>query len=235
LANILPYDASKRRVGDDWPPFGHTMVGLARIRNIRMAIESVIKNGIEGDYVELGVWRGGSCIYAKALIDALEPQGKRRVVLLDAFGELPGEANYGEAADYLSVSLERVRHHFSNYGVLDDRVDFVKGLFNNTAAQTAATRKGAPVAVLRIDGNFYDSYADALYAFYESVPVGGFIIFDDIRSHPPVLRCWQDFVSDHGIREVLLVVDEADPHAMWFQKKYKISIDQKKRRPHQVR
>ena len=74
---------------------------------------------------------------------------------------------------------------------------------------------------------------DALYAFYESVPVGGFVIFDDIRSHPAVALAWADFCLDQGITEVLQVVDDKDPHAQWFRKQQAVPINQAKKRPPQ--
>lgn len=44
------------------------------------------------------------------------------------------------------------------------------------------------IAVLRVDGNFYDSYQDAMYYMYDVVRIGGIMIFDDVMSHPPVNR-----------------------------------------------
>jgi hypothetical protein len=42
--------------GNDWTYLGHTMVGLARLRNLRALPEDVIHHGIEGYYIETGVW-----------------------------------------------------------------------------------------------------------------------------------------------------------------------------------
>lgn len=109
FANVAPYDAELRRVGNDWPPSGLTMIGSLRMRNIRMAIESVVGDRIPRDYVELGVWRGGSCIFAKLLLDELDSNGARKVVLLDAFESI---ANYGGIAGFLTVSEDVVRENF---------------------------------------------------------------------------------------------------------------------------
>ena len=80
------YNSTLRLLGRDWPPYGHTMVGHMRLRNIRDTLQRVAHDKVEGDYVELGVWRGGSCIYAKAVIDVELEQPERHVHLLDAFG-----------------------------------------------------------------------------------------------------------------------------------------------------
>jgi len=154
LAQLAPFDAEQRRTGQDWPPAGHTMVGTARLRNIRMALEAVVADGVPGDFMELGVWRGGACIFAKALLDVLDPAGGRRVVLLDAFGDIPG---YAAVMAFLAVSEPQVRHNFAKYGVLDDSVVMIKGLFKDTVEKYGKERAGAPIAVLRLDSNFYDS------------------------------------------------------------------------------
>ena len=128
LSHLAPFDYEARRKGGEWPPAGHTMIGILRMRNIRMAIETVIAEGIPGDFIELGVWRGGACIYAKALIDALDPHSERAVVLMDVFGEI---ANYGHAASFLAVPEAQVRANFVKYLGPDalKGVVFVKGLF----------------------------------------------------------------------------------------------------------
>lgn len=66
----------------------------------------------------------------------------------------------------------------------------------------------------------------ALYAMYEDVPVGGIVIFDDVMSHAPVMRCWKDFKADHGLPEEL---NRIDLHSAWFRKKVATKIDQAKR------
>ena len=95
----------------------------------------------------------------------------------------------------------------------------------------ATERGGAPIAVLRLDGNFYDSHQDALYALYEAVPVGGYVIFDDIRSHVAVKEAWADFCKDQGIVEKLELVDDTDPNGAWFKKSRAVVVDHAKRRP----
>ena len=61
----------QRLIGRDWPAFGTTMVGHARLHNVRHAIEHAVASGVEGDFAELGVWRGGVATYARAVLNAL--------------------------------------------------------------------------------------------------------------------------------------------------------------------
>ena len=100
------YNSTLRLLGRDWPPYGHTMVGHMRLRNIRTTLQRVAHEKIEGDYVELGVWRGGSCIYAKAVIDIELEQPERHVHLLDAFG-LVKDYNHGKGSSFLAVERDQ--------------------------------------------------------------------------------------------------------------------------------
>ena len=46
-----------------WPvKCGFTIVGLMRIRNVAHLLLAVMSNSVDGDYVEAGVWRGGTGI-----------------------------------------------------------------------------------------------------------------------------------------------------------------------------
>jgi O-methyltransferase/demethyldecarbamoylnovobiocin O-methyltransferase/8-demethyl-8-(2,3-dimethoxy-alpha-L-rhamnosyl)tetracenomycin-C 4'-O-methyltransferase len=200
---------------------GHTMVGFTRLRNIRDCIKEAIRDNIPGDFYELGVWRGGACIYARGVLNALG-HPHRAVHVFDAFENI---RNYGGKSSYLSVSEAQVRSNFEKYG-LTNNVVFHKGLFKDTVPQFRS-RVTTPIAVLRIDGNFYDSYQDALYAFYDKVPVGGFVIFDDIVSHTAVMRQWRDFKQDHSIPEE---PKRLDRHSAFFRKTVDSPIDQSKMR-----
>ena len=82
-----PYNDENRMGGNDWPPHGLTMAGNMRLRNVRYVIDEVVKNSVPGDFVELGVWRGGVCMFARAQFDLLG-QTDREVILLDVFGEI---------------------------------------------------------------------------------------------------------------------------------------------------
>ena len=65
------------------------------------------------------------------------------------------------------------------------------------------TQKWDSVAstVLRIEGIFTTRTHDALYCLYEKIPVGGIVSFDDVFSHPDVMRCRVDFKSAYQLPE----------------------------------
>jgi hypothetical protein len=51
------FDSRLREYGWDWPSVAHTMIGEKRLANVRSLTESVLGNGIEGDFIEMGVKR----------------------------------------------------------------------------------------------------------------------------------------------------------------------------------
>lgn len=225
-----PYREHARKFGDDWPPYGYTMIGKERLANFRAAILEVNRNNVSGAIAEFGVWRGGTMIMAAAL-QKFAPDASysntRELYLFDAFGSF-GE--YSKAENFLAVPEDQVKENFRHFGIdvgREENIHFVKGLFSDTVVQWVDRKD--PIAVLRVDGNFYSSYQDVLYAVYENVPVGGIVIFDDVY-HPhykEVMQCWLHFKADHDIPEDLVRIDRGSG---WFRKKKDVTIDQSKKR-----
>ena len=197
------FDATLREYGWDWPSKAFTMVGTRRLSNFRMLIETVIANNIPGDIVETGVWRGGACIMARAILNAYGIKD-RKIVACDSFEGLPPpnegqfpadkDSNFHEFAD-LSVSLEQVKENFARFGLLDDQVVFVKGWFRDTMKIVPSKQ----IAVLRLDGDMYESTIDPLNYLYDRVPTGGFVIVDDYRVVPASKAAVHDFLDARGL------------------------------------
>jgi O-methyltransferase len=68
--NMAAYGAAYREVGLDWPLVAHTMVGLRRLENLRELTQRVVDEGIPGDLIETGAWRGGCCILMRGVLKA---------------------------------------------------------------------------------------------------------------------------------------------------------------------
>ncbi len=148
-------DLAAREEGMDWPCFGYSMAGHNAIDNVRFCVEDVIRNGVPGDFIETGVWRGGMVIYMRALL-------KVYGALTAWFGwqtrsrGLPGPKSSSDGIDlsyvsYLKVSLEDVETNFRRFGLLDGQVRFLKGWFCNTLPEAPVER----LAILRLDGDIY--------------------------------------------------------------------------------
>lgn len=216
VAYIEPgaYDEKKRDGGKDWPMTAHTMIGRRRLEQLREACEAVLNERVAGDFIETGVWRGGACIFMAGILRAygISP---RRVFVADSFEGLPvpnGEKYPVDKNDYhhiaaplLAVSLEQVRENFKRYDLLDENIVFMKGWFKDTLP-TAPIEK---LAVLRLDGDMYESTWDALAALYDKVSPGGFIIVDDYNSVRGCHEAIETFRKERGITTPMSRIDES--------------------------
>lgn len=211
------YDPARRSLGRDWPATACTMIGTARMRNLRDLLERALANNVPGDFIETGVWRGGACIYARGIM-AAHGDETRRVFVADSFRGLPepdAAAFPADAGDthstfeQLAISKEQVAENFRRYNLLDDRVVFLEGWFKDTLPSAPIER----LAMLRLDGDMYESTIQALDALYDKVSPGGFVIVDDYILGP-CARAIEDFRTARGITAPLEPVDGA---AVWWQ------------------
>lgn len=211
------FDPIRRELGRDWPARAQTMIGTARMRNLRILCQRALAEGIPGDLIETGVWRGGACIYMRGILAAYG-DATRRVFVADSFRGLPPAnpsqypADEGDAHntyEQLAVSRAEVEENFRRYGLLDDRVVFLEGWFKDTLPTAPIER----LSVLRLDGDMYESTIQVLEALYEKVSPGGFVIIDDYILKP-CAKAVDHFRAASGISAPLNEVDEA---AVWWR------------------
>jgi hypothetical protein len=212
FAKKTPFRPEVREEGRDWPLFCYTMIGHKRLRNVRDCIEQILASNIPGDFVEAGVWRGGCCIYMRALL-AVHNITDRTVWLADSFEGLPPPGPVDQSITtqrldlhthpHLKVSLEQVQQNFRRFSLLDDQVRFLKGWFKDTLATAPIDR----IALLRLDGDLYDSTLDSLSALYHKVTPGGFVIIDDYNGWEGCRRAVDEFRQTHNITAEIKKVD----------------------------
>lgn len=208
---IPVFDSTIREYGWDWPSKAFTMIGTRRLLNFRHLIENVIAENIPGDIVETGVWRGGACIMAKAVLKIYNQQ-QRKVFLCDSFEGLPSpnvnlfpaDANstFHEYPE-LSVSIDQVKENFEKFNLLDDQIVFVKGLFKDTLDSLPTKH----IAVLRLDGDMYESTIGPLRQLYDSVSPCGCVIVDDYEVVPACRQAVHDFFDERRINPELNIID----------------------------
>lgn len=216
-ASILPdstlgrYDSQVRHEGRDWPAHAHTMIGARRLSHLRSCVEQILNDGVPGDVIEAGVWRGGASIMMRAVLAAYGVDD-RTVWVADSFAGLPPPnpgkypADTGihlEGYPELAIPLDVVKANFRVHGLLDDRVRFVKGLFADTLAHVPARE----FALIRLDGDLYESTMDALDALYPRLAHGGFAVIDDFGAVPACRTAVSDYRGRHGIDEPIEEID----------------------------
>jgi hypothetical protein len=214
-------DPEVRSVGHDWPPHAETMVGRVRLDNVLDCTARAVADGVAGDLVETGVWRGGTAIFLRGILSALEVTD-RRVWACDSFEGLPvaDAEKYPidvplklHEHDALAISHEQVQANFARYGLLDDQVRFVQGWFRDTLPTVAA--EIGPIAVLRLDGDLYESTIDALVHLEPLVSSGGFVIVDDYNGIDACKQAVTDYRNEHAITAEITDVDWT---AVWWRK-----------------
>jgi len=159
-----------------------------------MACRYAIEQGIPGDFVECGVWRGGNAMIAAAMFNLL---GSDKVVyLFDTFEGMTAPTKRDKYAwsgrsaeqifrmnqrdshnEWCYASLEDVRANFDRWGLLSDRVRFVQGDVGITLSEESLLP--LRISVLRLDTDWYESTKKELEALYPRLSPGGVLIIDD--------------------------------------------------------
>jgi O-methyltransferase len=211
LVRKRPYQPRIREIGGDWPARAESMIGLRRMDNIQQCVESVLQDDVPGDLVETGAWRGGATIFMRGILKAYAV-ADRRVWVADSFEGLPPPDAVRYPADQddrhftqteLQVGVELVKHNFRRYGLLDDQVEFLVGWFKDTLPTAPIDR----IAVLRLDGDMYESTIQAIDALYDKLSAGGYCIVDDYGDIAGCRRAIHDFRTAHGVTEEIIDID----------------------------
>ncbi len=261
------FDLSRRVMGEDAPTYSHTMIGIRRLENVQFCIESVIRDGVPGDLVEAGVFRGGAAIFMRAVLkahgiadrcvyacDTFTPIAPAKphwlvVPFMQGIGSVPSrwwrrkcfhllqrllseqssfpvcEDPSDDLVDFVmwhlrnpagiltegGTSLDEVKSCFARYGLLDDQVVFLQGFF----ADTLPTAPLKEAAVIRLDGDTYESTRDALTLLYPKLSAGGFCIIDDYNAYPDCKRAVEEYRQARGITDEIQKIDRI---AVFWQK-----------------
>lgn len=206
-SKVEGYRQDYREQGWDWPSKAPSMIGRLRMENVRTECERLISENIPGDFIETGVWRGGACIMMRAVLAAYECSD-RRVIAADSFEGFPAQSaadnnfTVGGVNDF-AVSLEDVKANFARYGLLDEQVVFLKGFFKDTLPKAPVET----IALLRLDGDLYESTRDGLMHLYGKLTRGGTLIADDYFLFEGQRKAIDEYREAHGIAEPIIRID----------------------------
>ena len=213
------YQSPIRQEGRDWPSQAHSMIGVKRLENLRQLTQRVLSEGIAGDLIETGVWRGGACILMRAVLAAYRVTD-RHVYVADSFSGLPPPqpdlypADTGDQHhlfEALAVPQSEVEANFAAYGLLDAQVRFLPGWFEQTLPPLRQHR----FALIRLDGDMYSSTTEALTSLYPALSPGGFCIIDDYGAIPACRAAVEDYRAREAIDAPIHAVDWT---GVWWQK-----------------
>ncbi len=189
--------------------FAYSMIGQKRMDNIESCLDIIRAENIPGDLIETGVCRGGAVIFMEGYLKTYG-MTDRKVFAADSFEGLPLGKNEDEGIDFsknkypvLAISLERVKETFARYGLLEENVVFLKGWFKDSLPVAPVEK----LALLRMDGDLYESTMDALTNLYDKVVPGGFVIIDDYLTFEVCKKAVDEFREDRGINDPIIQID----------------------------
>jgi hypothetical protein len=105
----------------------------------------------------------------------------------------------------MAATFEEVRSNFEAFGLLDEKVSFLNGWFKETLPVAPISQ----LALMRLDGDYYESTMDALTNLYDKLSMGGIVIIDDY-GEDEWTNCRQavdQFRAQRSIRDSLIAVD----------------------------
>ena len=201
----------------NYTEFGFTIVGRKRLDNLQRCLEDVLTQNVPGDVLEAGVWRGGCCIFMRAVL-AAHGCRNRKVWLADSFEGVPqsplaqdrGFAMDSARLPILAVPEDEVRRNFRRFGLLDEQVRFLPGWFE----QSLPGSETGPLALLRVDCDLYASTLVVLEHLYGRVSPGGWVIIDDYGILPPCRQAVDEFRARRAVTAPIETIDE---HAVCWQ------------------
>ena len=212
IFKLIHVEAEKRLNGYDWPARAKTMVGLHRLNHVESCIYDIIKENVEGDFVETGIWRGGVIMLMKAILEEFQITN-RKIWAFDSFEGLPKPdlQNYPQDSKsnlhkmhILNASLQEVKDNFKRYDISTDQVVFKKGWFKDTLPKNDIKS----ISFLRLDGDLYESTMLALEHLYPKLSKKGFIIIDDYNAFDFCKKAVIDYRNKMNIQSSIIPIDK---------------------------
>jgi hypothetical protein len=171
----------------------HSLLATTKLNALHLMMSDVIRNEIPGDFIEAGIYKGGTVMLMRAFLKAVGITD-RIVWAADSFEGIPLSSKYTDKDDPVdkwenrwSAGYEEVLNNFRRYDLLDDQVHFIRGYFADTLRNPPFNQ----LAIARFDADAYESTMDALEKIYPKISPGGYVIIDDW--HLP--RCRQAVVD----------------------------------------
>ena len=185
------------------------MLPTDRLVSLLTHVDVVIKEGVPGNFVECGVWRGGAS-FLMALRAETAGVGDRTVWMFDSFEGLPSPTVRDGRRARSWARGRSPRTHFDNCQVdeadvraaakdlgLTKRVRIVKGWFQDSLPKLLG--EVGEVSILRIDCDWYDSVRTCLSLMFGVVAPGGFVILDDYYDWRGCAEAVHDFLRERRI------------------------------------
>jgi O-methyltransferase len=187
---------------------GDTLVEIERCYALYKAVEYILKNKIEGDFVECGVWRGGSCMLIAYLLMKAGITD-RKIWLYDTFtgmtkpGLNDGEAEMKEWEErkmsdekngWCLAAIDDVENNMRSTKYPYENIRLVKGRVEDTIPVTQPNS----IALLRLDTDWYESTRHELLHLYPLLEKEGILIIDDYGAWQGAKKAVDEYFAANG-------------------------------------
>ena len=187
-----------------------TMTSVPRMAALLNSVNYIVKNRIPGDMCECGVWRGGSMmVVAKTLVHLGDTS--RTLYLYDTFEGMSAptaadETHKGKTAESILANtpkgsgywcyagLDEVRANLLSTGYPAEKIQFVKGKVEDTIPGTLP----APLSLLRLDTDWYESTLHELVHLYPLLNSRGVMVLDDYGYWKGTKKAVDEYFEKHG-------------------------------------
>ena len=220
----LPVEASEQEKRILASVARFSMTTPQRLWALISAVKYIVQSGVAGDFVECGVWRGGS-VMAMAMQLQLLGGADQNIWLYDTFDGMTDptendvEALTGAAAKTLlekqrkdrqdsvwcAVGIEEVRRNVFSTGYPSEQFRFVEGDVSETVKLMAPEK----ISLLRLDTDWYESTRDELEVLYPRLQKGGVCILDDYGYWQGARRAVDEYFDSLGFKPLMHVIDFA--------------------------
>jgi len=199
-----------------------TMTSRGRLWALIRSIRYLEANAVPGDFVECGVWRGGSVMtMAKTLLEI--GNASRKLWLYDTYSGMTAPTQADVASDtglsaqelldttpvddgnnvWCVASLDDVRSNVLGTGYPEDRLEFVVGPVEETLIHTVPES----IALLRLDTDWYESTRASLEHLYPKLVPGGVCILDDYGHWRGARKAVDEYFDGNGSVPLMMPID----------------------------
>lgn len=200
----------------------YTMTSKERMYALYAACMHVVDTGLDGAFVECGVWKGGSAMMMAA---CLKSKGKtdRDIYLYDTFEGMPkpeemdrsftGENAQGQfetsaidedSSTWCYSSIDEVKRNMLSVGYPEERIHMIKGKVEESLPAQAPT---GPIALLRLDTDWYSSTQQELLHLYPLLVKRGVLIIDDYGHWEGAQKAVLEYFKEHAVNMLLNRID----------------------------
>ncbi|MCB0428600.1 MAG: class I SAM-dependent methyltransferase [Flavobacteriales bacterium] len=197
-----------------------TMTSAERMYALYNSIRYLVDNGVAGDVVECGVWRGGSSMNAAITLQKCGDT-TRNMHLYDTFEGMSAPTDkdisyFDESAEgewqrsqkqdhneWCYAPIDLVKKNMTSTGYPADKLHFIKGKVEDTIPQNMP----GDIALLRVDTDWYESTYHILKHLYPKVVKNGVVILDDYGYWKGAREATDQFLAEEGLKPLLHRID----------------------------